>query len=84
MGGVCGFTCCTTWPHRWHLARETHRLSWALKIYSTSLSKEWDCTMGQLSKVGLSAGCGSSPGHCLMKEGRKATMLREFSSKGGT
>jgi len=26
------------WPHRWHLARETRRLSWALKIYSTSPS----------------------------------------------
>jgi len=29
-------------PHHWHLARETRRLSWALKIYSTSPSVRGD------------------------------------------
>jgi len=37
MAGASGSTC-RTGSHHWHLARETRRLSWALKIYSTTPS----------------------------------------------
>jgi len=37
MAGASGSTG-TTRQHHWHLSRETRRLSWALKIYSTSPS----------------------------------------------
>jgi len=75
MAGASGSTC-RAGPHHWHLAGETCRLSWALKIYSTSPGLEGLRTGPVL---GLSAGGGWR--HVSQTANSQATQMKQTNER---